>query len=364
MASKQSALRSFLIAALAGAVGAGTYALAAGTPDTGSETAPSTAASTAPSEAASSFTTADAGACLTWQVAEDGTITGFEQADCDLEHRFEVSLRQDLATYPTSEFGPEAPLPNPTRQAQLREELCGAGTLHYLGGKYDPNGRYSIAPILPPADAWQQGDRTMLCGLQETNRAGEPILTSGRVADQDQARVFEAGQCVTIDPSNTLSPVKCADPHQLEITSQVSLAEVFPDHTPTVEEEDKYLQDVCTEAAQDYLGGEEQLYQIALRPFWTTQSPAAWEGGSRSVNCALMFSRPEGTFANLTGSATQGREQLLIDDAPPPERPARRPLREQQTPSPAPAPAAADGLAPDQAPDQAPAQTPLQAPVQ
>ena len=372
MASKQSALRSFIIAALAGAVGAGTYTLAAGTSETepGAQASSTTASSTAPPDQPATFTTADAGACLTWQVAEDGTITGFEQADCEGEHRFEVSLRQNLATYPTSEFGPEAPMPNPTRQAQLREELCGAGTFRYLGGKYDPNGRYSIAPILPPADAWARGDRTMLCGLQETNRAGEPILTSGRVADQDQARVFEAGQCVAIDASNTLTAVKCADPHQLEITSQVSLEQVFPDHTPAVEEQDKHLQDVCTQAAQEYLGSEENLYQIALRPFWTTQTPAAWEGGSRSVNCALMFSRPEGGFANLTGSATQGREQLLIDDAPPPERPQRRPLRDQQTPA-APAPtagAAQDptaGAAQDPAAGvQDPAQAPAQAPVQ
>lgn len=351
MASKQSALRSFLIAALAGSVAAGTYTLAAETPDNSNSAAPTTASSTAPAEEIASFTTADAGSCLTWQVAEDGTISAFEQADCNGEHRFEVSLRQDLATYPTAEFGPEAPMPNQTRQAQLREELCGVGTLRYLGGKYDPNGRYSIAPILPPADAWQRGDRTMLCGLQETNRAGEPILTAGRVADQDQARVFEAGQCVAIDAANTLTAVPCADPHQLEITSQVSLAEVFPDRTPTVEDEDRHLQDVCTAAAQDYLGGEENLYQVALRPFWTTQTPAAWEGGSRSVNCALMFSRPEGQFATLTGSATQGRGQLLIDDAPPPERPARRPLREQQAP-PAPVPPAGADQAPGQAPVQ------------
>ena len=337
MASKQTALRAFLIATLAGTVGAGAYGLTAD--PAGDDTHAEGTSTTAPGtmEPAASFTTADAGSCLTWQVGQDGSISNFEQADCAGEHRFEVSLREDLATYPTSEFGPEAPMPNQTRQAQLREELCGAGTLRYLSGKYDPNGRYSIAPILPPADAWQRGDRTMLCGLQETDRAGEPVLTSGHVADQDQARVFEAGQCVAVDAANTLTDVPCADPHQLEITSQVSLADVFPDSTPTVEDQDSHLEDVCTAAAQDYLGGEENLYQVALSPFWTTQAAAAWEGGSRSVNCALVFSRPEGGFATLTGSATEGREHLRIDDAPPPERPARRPLREQQTTSSAPA---------------------------
>lgn len=330
MASKTTTLRAFLIAALAGSVAAGTYGLAAETPETDERAEGTSAATTAPDDAPASFTTADAGSCLTWETAADGTISKFEQADCAGEHRFEVSLRQDLATYPTAEFGPDAPMPNQTRQAQLREELCGAATLHYLGGKFDPNGRYSIAPILPPADAWERGDRTMLCGLQETDRAGEPVLTTGKVVDQDQARVFEPGQCVSVGDTNTLTAVECADPHQLEITSKVDLAGVFPDRTPSVEDQDKHLQDVCTQAAQDYLGGEEQLYQIALRPFWTTQPAAAWEGGSRSVNCALVYSRPEGQFATLAGSAKEGREHLRIDDAPPPERPARRPLRSEQ----------------------------------
>ncbi|MBC3178180.1 septum formation family protein [Corynebacterium lujinxingii] len=361
MASKQTALRAFLIATLAGTVGAGAYGLTADTAsdDTHAEGTSTTAPATM--EAATSFTTADAGSCLTWQVGQDGSISNFEQADCAGEHRFEVSLREDLATYPTSEFGPEAPMPNQTRQAQLREELCGAATLRYLDGKYDPAGRYSIAPILPPADAWENGDRTMLCGLQETDRAGEPVLTSGKVADSDQARVFEAGQCVAIDASNTLTAVKCADPHQLEITSQVNLAEHFADRSPSVADQDKYLQDVCTQAAQDYLGGEEQLYRIALRPFWTTQSPASWEGGSRSVNCALMFSRPEGNFANLTGSATEGREHLRIDDAPPPERPDRRPLRSEQKAGQSTAPVAPNPEVDD--PAQAPAADPAADPA-
>ncbi|MHA6600376.1 septum formation family protein [Corynebacterium coyleae] len=367
MASKQTALRAFLIATLAGTVGAGTYGLTADSSGSADQAGGSSTSSSV-AEAAS-FTTADAGSCLTWQVAEDGTHTNFEQADCAGEHRFEVAAREDLATYPTSEFGPEAPLPNQTRQAQLREELCGAATLRYLDGKYDPNGRYSIAPILPPADAWQNGDRTMLCGLQETDSNGEPVLTSGRVADADQARVFEAGECVAIDAANSLSVVPCGEPHQLEITSRVNLAKHFADHTPSVEEQDKFLGDVCTQAAQDYLGSEEALYQIALRPFWTSQTPAAWEGGSRSANCALMFSRPEGQFANLTGSATQGREHLLIDDAPPPARPERRPLRSEQqanqsqAPAPeAPAPAP-EAPAPEAPAPEAPAPAP-EAPVQ
>lgn len=323
MATTTAAVRAFTVAALAGAVAVGSYGLASRGGEVEAEGEPGTQTS----EPSPSFTTADQGSCLTWVVTEDGGIANFEQADCEGPHRFEVSLREDLGTYPTSEFGPDAPMPSPTRQAQLREELCGAATVRYLDGQYDPTGRYSIAPILPPAAAWEAGDRTMLCGLQETDRSGEPMVTSGRVAEQDQARVFDAGQCVTIDATNTLTPVECADPHQLEITAKVDLKPVFPDHTPNIDEQDAHLGDVCTAAAQDYMGGEENLYRSSLQPFWTTQRAAAWDGGSRSVNCALVFSRPEGQFGDLTGSAQGGIEGLLIDGSAPPERPDRRPLR-------------------------------------
>lgn len=355
MVSTSNATRAFLIAALAGSVGMGSYAMTtdANAPGGGAngEQGQPQAQTSEHGAPPAPFTTADQGACLTWNVAEDGSVTGFEQTDCAVEHRFEVASRQDLAIYPTSEFGQDAPMPNPTRQAQLREELCGASTLRYLEGKYDPNGRYSIAPILPPAAAWEAGDRTMLCGLQETNRAGEQLLTTGRVAEEDQARTFAPGECVAIDGANNATVVDCGQPHQMEITSKVDLAPVFPDGTPSVEDQDKYLGDACTEAAHTYLGSEENLYQISLQPFWTTQQPASWEGGSHSVNCALVFSSPDGGFSELTGSATGGREALLIDGTPPPERPQRRPLRENQTPAASSAPASP---APEAAPEAAP----------
>ena len=334
MVSTTSATRSVLVAVVAGAVAAGSYSFVSESDAASSAASTPSASTTAASPSTpntvanvASFTTADQGACLTWDVAEDGSISGFEQAPCEQEHRFEVSAREDLAAFPSSEFGPNAEIPSQTRQAQLREELCGASTLNYLAGVYDPNGRYSIASILPPAEAWERGDRTMLCGLQVTDASGTPTLTTGRAAEQDQARVLDAGQCAVTDASSTLRAVDCAEPHHLEVTSVVSMAEVFPDHTPSVEEQDKYLGDVCTTAAQEYLGGEENLYQVALQPFWTALSAAAWEGGSRSVNCGLVYAN-NGQFATLTGSATAGRDGLRIDGNPPPERPERRPLRQ------------------------------------
>lgn len=324
----QSALRTVLVATLAGALGTATYATATGYSIADREADPAASTAAAPEEeGVPAFTPAQQGACLTWDVNGDGSITGFGETPCENEHRFEVSAREDLNTYPTREFGPDAPPPNPTRQAQLREELCQTASIRYLNGRYDPSGRYSIAPILPPAEAWERGDRTMLCGLQETDSEGSPILTVGRAAEQDQARVAEPGTCVITDEANNLRAVECAEPHHIEVTEKVDLAPVFPDRTPSPEDQNKYLGDVCAKAAENYLGGEENLYQSTLQVYWGTSPFQAWDGGSRSVNCGLISAK-DGRFAAITGSAKDGREALTVDGQTPKAPPARRPLRE------------------------------------
>ena len=342
-ARSAAAVRTGLVAALAAAVAVGSYSYVSGATGT-DEVAAGDTTTSAPARndsgddrdasvaSSAPFTTADAGACLTWDIADDGTVSNFQQAACDGEHRFEISAREDLATYPSSEFGRNAPMPDLTRQAQLREELCQSPTLRYLGGRFDPVGRYSIAPILPPTEAWAAGDRTMLCGVQSTDSSGVPLLTTGKAAEQDQAVVAQPGQCVFVDDSRSLRVVDCAENHHLETTAIVDLGVVFPEGTPTVEDQDGHLQEVCTQAAIDYVGGEENLYQSTLQPYWATLGQASWIGGSRSVNCSLFHVNGEGGFSVLNGSATAGREGLLIDAQPPAEQPPRNPLRDQPAP--------------------------------
>lgn len=343
-ARSAAAVRTGLVAALAAAVAVGSYSFFsdAATTDTvaGGDTTTSSPTrgnsgngeSNGTSSSVAPFTTADVGACLTWDIAGDGTVSNFQQASCDGEHRFEISARENLATYPSSEFGRTAPMPDLTRQAQLREELCQSPTLRYLGGRFDPVGRYSIAPILPPAEAWAAGDRTMLCGVQSTDASGVPLLTTGAAAEQDQAVVAQPGECVFVDDSRSLRLVDCAENHHLETTSIVDLGAVFPEGTPSVEDQDRHLQEACTRAAIDYLDGEENLYQSTLQPYWGTLGQASWIGGSRSVNCSLFHVNADGGFANLNGTARAGREALLIDGQPPAEQPPRNPLREQPVP--------------------------------
>ncbi|APT85641.1 septum formation family protein [Corynebacterium aquilae] len=331
-------INTALVAMLAGCAGVGSYLYASGeAPEAqapaDSETATTAAAAASSSADASStaqaapFTSADVGDCLTWEKGDGDKVRDFGRTDCLSPHRFEVSAREDLATYPASEFGPTSQPPELTRQAQLREELCKAPTIKYLEGRYDPVGRYSIASILPSAEAWKAGDRTMLCGVQVTDDSGEPILTEGSAREQDQARIAQAGECVAIDPANATHIVPCDQPHQYEVTQVVDLKPIFPEGNPSIEDQDAALKPICTQAALDYVGGDDNLYNSTLQPFWTTIPTNSWTGGSHTVNCALVFGNPDGSFAELGGSA---KGAFTINGNPPPPMPVRNPLRNPQ----------------------------------
>ncbi|AKK04173.1 septum formation family protein [Corynebacterium epidermidicanis] len=318
------AVRTCLVAALAASSGMIGYEWAGGQEPELAPSSPTHASTQKSALAAAPFTTADTGSCLTWDINPDGSFANFGQTDCASEHRFEVSSRENLAAYPSSEFGPNAPAPDLTRQAQLREELCKGPTTEYLGGRFDPLGRYSIAPILPPREAWAAGDRTMLCGVQVSDTNGVPTITKGKVNDQDQSRVSQAGECIAIDASGASRTVDCGTDHQFEVTKVINLEEVFPDKVPTVEEQDGYLQKQCTQAALDYLGGDDALYNSTLQAFWSTVPTNSWIGGSHTVNCSLFKASRDGKLSTLKGSA---KGAFTIDGAAPPPQPTRNPLR-------------------------------------
>lgn len=293
------------------------YGVVAGPPGPGEGQHPEEP-SAAPAPAPS-FTAAMPGDCVTWELPPSGTVEGFDTADCAGDHRFEITSREDLSAYPSSEFGDDAGLPSPQRQAELRNELCAPQTMRYLDGRFDPSGRYSVASILPPADSWAAGDRTMLCGLQSTNPAGEVLVTQGRVAEQDQSRVLEPGTCALAN-ADDIRAVDCGADHQLEAVSVVDLAEKFPDAAPSTEEQNDFLGERCLADADGYLGEEGATNKGPLAPFWTVQSTDSWNTGSKKVNCYLTrASRAEdgaASFGVLRGAI---REGYTIDGQPPEE---------------------------------------------
>ena len=110
------------------------------------------------------------------------------------------------------------------------------------------------------------------------------------------------------------------------------------DEWPDIKRQNDALNKVCTEQAENYMGGEENLYQSTLTPFWTTQPEESWVTGSRQANCALIATEGDG-FATLKGYA---RQQFTVNGKPPKTPPKRLPKR-GDSPAPAPEGANAEG---------------------
>ncbi|RAV32423.1 hypothetical protein DLJ54_03420 [Corynebacterium heidelbergense] len=313
-----------IVAALCGGVGAGAFTYAAPEGSTPVTPTPRSGPTAQPAVKAAAFSEADRGNCVTWRPGQNGVNTDFETVDCAQPHRFEVSARQDLSTYPTSEFGPKAAQPDLARQQQLTDELCVGPTMQYLNGKLDPQGRYRISPILPPASSWEKGDRTMLCGVMVQDETGRSVEVTGLASQQDQARAFAPDACVAVEEGSSRQ-VPCDQNHSWQVVSTVNLGENFPNGWPPIQAQNEFLDKVCTDAARNYLGGDDQLYYSTLTPFWTTLSQVSWDAGSRTVNCALTFGHNGGGFAALNGDV---RQKFTIDGQPPAPMPPRNPVRQ------------------------------------
>lgn len=270
------------------------------------------------------FIPAAVGDCVTWQQTSANAITDFQTTECASAHRFEVTEVIHLDTLPTAEFAEGAPLPTADRQRQLREEFCVIAANQYLQDGFDAAGRFAVSPILPPESAWEAGDRTMLCGLQVPTTGGLVAESQGSAQGADQSRTLAQGQCAAeVDGQVTREPVDCAEDHIFEVTALVDMSSQFPDTVPSTADQDVYLEQLCTQAAQDYLGGDDALYTSTLIPLWTTLPLSSWLAGTRKVNCSLAFRNEDGGFATLRGSATG---TFTINGEPPAEMPERRPL--------------------------------------
>ena len=102
---------------------------------------------------AAAFTSAQVGDCLTWDIADDGAVSNFTVVGCDEEHRYEVADRVDLRNVEAwiDQFDEDAPEPDQETLLQLRDWVCQEPVQEYMAGKFDPNGRFVPAPILPPS---------------------------------------------------------------------------------------------------------------------------------------------------------------------------------------------------------------------
>jgi hypothetical protein len=242
--------------------------------------------------------TTEPGRCLTWGRDDAGDV---REVACAQPHLFE-SVGAVAATQP-----PGAPFPDDAAWLQLVTDQCTPAAQTYLQGRLDPAGRYRAGALKPTAAAWQGGDRTVRCGLQAPGRTGALFPSQGRVADADQAVVFDPGTCLGLVGKEVSDPVACGETHAAEVAGTVDLGTQFRDAFPSVDDQDNYLQPTCQRIAEQYVGSAQKLTDSKLTVYWTNLAEGSWTAGTRRVSCNLgsLLADSSG-FAPLTGKAAEG----------------------------------------------------------
>jgi hypothetical protein len=245
------------------------------------------------------------GTCLNWARpdAADTVVV-----DCAEPHLFEQAGSTILTDQDV--------FPDDAGWRRLVTERCSPLVVDYLGGKFDPDGRFRVGALKPSPARWNEGDRELRCGLQSASRSGALYPIRGKVAEQDQAAVHEPGTCLGIDGRTIGDPVDCAGPHAVETVGIVDLAGKFPEAFPAVADQDAFLQPECSRIAAEYAGGAEVITDKKLTVYWDNLTEESWNAGTRRVNCNLAALLPDRSgFAPVTGSV---RGAVVVGDAPAP----------------------------------------------
>ncbi|MEJ2886672.1 septum formation family protein [Actinomycetospora aeridis] len=274
--------------------------------------------------------TTQPGSCLTWSRDDAGDV---REVDCAQSHLFE-SVGAVNAAQP-----PGAPFPADPAWQQLVTDQCTPQARTYLQGRLDPAGRYKAGALKPTQAAWDAGDRTVRCGLQAPGRTGALFASTARVADADQAVVFDQGTCLGLAGKEVSDPTSCSQPHAAEVAGTVDLGTQFRQGFPSVDEQDNYLQPTCQRIAEQYVGSAQKLTDSKLTVYWTNLAEESWTAGTRRVSCNLgsLLADSSG-FAPLTGKAADG---VTIGGEAPASVPSLRPgapASSPETSSAAPAP--------------------------
>jgi predicted heme/steroid binding protein len=156
----------------------------------------------------------------------------------------------------------------------------------------------------------------MLCGLQLAGPDNRQLAFAGKVADIDQSKVWPAGTCLGIDPATnqpTDIPVDCAQPHAMEVTGSVNLAEKFPGPVPPDGDQDQFVKDSCTQMTDAYLAPV-ALRKTTLTLIYSTISLPSWTAGSKQVSCSIGATLGNGGWSTLLNSA---KGPLMINGQPP-----------------------------------------------
>ena len=250
---------------------------------------------------------AQAGDCLNWTKQD---LSDVQKVDCAAQHLFEVTGVADIS----AAHGPQAPFPDDAQWQLISQEQCVKTSLDYLGGKFDPFGKYTVGPLNPGERLWAEGERTLRCGLQVAGPAGGLLPSYGTARTQDQSDVYDPGVCLGITETGSVGdPVECAKPHIYEITGVVTMA---PGEFPAPDQQDEILFRECNKLTAEYTGGAD-LKARGLIVTWDTRMPESWAAGSRLANCKVGAQPVDNVLIAWEGSVRNPDAPPLTTSNPP-----------------------------------------------
>lgn len=250
---------------------------------------------------------AQAGDCLNWTKKD---LSDVEKVDCAAQHLFEVTGVADIS----ADHGPGVPFPDDARWQEISQERCGKMSLDYLGGKFDPFGKYTVGPLNPGERLWAEGERTLRCGLQVAGPAGGLLPAYGTARTQDQSDVYDPGVCLGITETGSVAdPVECAKPHTFEITGVVTMP---AGEYPPPEQQDQLMVGECNRITAEYTGGAD-LKARGLIVTWDTRAPESWAAGSRLANCKVGAQPTANVLTAWEGSVRNPNAPPLTTSNPP-----------------------------------------------
>jgi hypothetical protein len=252
-----------------------------------------------------------AGDCLSWRKPD---LSDVRKVDCGSSHLFEVTGTVDIS----AQYAKDAPFPADDLWQKISKEHCAKPSLDYLGGKFDPYGKYTVGPLNPGAQQWAGGYRTLRCGLQVVGPAGGLLPASGSAKSQDQSDVYDPGVCLGINGNSIGDPIPCVEPHTFEIVGVVDLGASLPGDFPPPEKQDEVLPAKCDAMAAEYSGGAD-LKAKNLVVTWDNRVLESWSAGSKKVNCKIGAAVGAGAagLTAWTGSVRNPNAPPLTTSNPP-----------------------------------------------
>jgi hypothetical protein len=242
------------------------------------------------------------GHCYRWAQSAAGD-TGAQDVSCAEPHLFEAvsTTTLDPGSYPVG-----GSYPSETGWASITDGLCAPAADAFLGYPLDPDGLFALGVIRPSTNGWDEGDRTLVCGLRQRSLladapTGELPAFTGVVEGADQSLVYPAGSCLAETSGDVRGTVGCDTPHEALAVGAITLPAGPGEVAPNDSQFELLAEPRCMEIAKSYLGQDFHDSPTA-RTGWVRIPAASWDAGSRSFTCTVEYRTETGAPRAVTGA--------------------------------------------------------------